>query len=166
MVSCCAWREGGSAAGAASAIILRYLFTFAHDHPPSEPMIFEAAGLGTARFDVASHIGEPDTILIVRTRWIEEHDAKRLAEALLEATTSLWADKAAVVRMQIYGDQTAESLSMLVFNIEYSSHFATRALQSYRTTLCTHRSVGPQPPITHEVCFLPTGKTVTYQGRD
>ena len=129
-------------------------------------MIFEAAGLGTTRFDAVSRIGEPDAILIVRTRWLEEHDVKRLAQALIDATVALWPDKPAVVRMQIYGDQTAESVSMLVFGMEYSSDFATRALQSYRTTLCTHRSVGPQPPISHEVCFLPTGKTVTYQGRD
>lgn len=130
-------------------------------------MIFESLGLGTARYDAVNALGPPDAIIVVRTRHVEEKRVKALASELMAAYAALW-QKMAVVRMQIYADQAAESCFLTILNhdCDTDKDFAQHALSVYRATLRVHKTDTPQPPITHDVCFLPHGTAVQYQGKD
>ena len=130
-------------------------------------MLFESHGLGTQRYDVVSTPGAPDAIVHVRTRLMEEVAVQAYLKELLPELLALWKTPP-VLRMQTWGDQTSEGLYMVVLGVDYitDTQFASRALDTYRTILAKHRLPGAQPPLSHDVVFLPSGHTVHYAGRD
>ena len=129
-------------------------------------MIFEAAGLGTDRYDAVNALGPPDAIVVARTRLTEADEINAFAKDLLQSCLTLWGEMA-IVRVQIYADQAADSCFVTVLtNNTTEEAFAASALSAYRAVHHSYRTKDPQPPITHEVCFLPHGSTVQYQGRD
>lgn len=131
-------------------------------------MIFEASGLGTTRFDACTALGAPNAIITLRTRWVNTPDIRAYATDLLKQMLGLWdANRPTppVIRMQVYGDQVSESCYAIVLDPVDTGTFSQHALDAYRSVLANHRTQGPQPPITHDVCFLPSGHTVQFQGR-
>lgn len=130
-------------------------------------MIFEASGRGTARFDAVTNLESPDAMITLRTQLTDEPALKSYALALLTKLTTLWqCPQQAALRMIIYPDQVSESCYMIILDTVDHATFTTKALAVYRSVLAQHGHKRPQPPITHDVCFLPSGHTVQYQGRD
>ena len=129
-------------------------------------MIFEASGLGTARFDACTNLDAPNAMVTLRTQWVDRTDIQNYATRLLAEIAELWAPMKPAIRMQVYGDQVSESCYMIILDQVDHTQFSERALSTYRSVLSTHRTQCPQPPITHDVCFLPSGHTIQYQGRE
>ena len=129
-------------------------------------MIFEAAGLGTARFDACTCLGAPNAIVTLHTQLVNVADVKPYSTELLQALAELWdGAPAPVIRMQIYADHVSESCYTIVLDQVNTARFSAQALAAYRSILAKHRTGGPQPPVTHDTCFLPSGHTVQFQGR-
>lgn len=128
-------------------------------------MLCETHGLGTERYDAVSGQGEPVAIVHVRTRLIESEQVWSYINELMPALQALWT-KPGVIRMQVWGDQTTEGLHMIVVGLDHTIRvaFATRALAVYQPILAKHRTPDAQPPMSHDVCFLPSGYTVQYSG--
>ena len=134
-------------------------------------MIFEAAGLGTQRYDAVSELRAPDVILIVRTRIDVAKDIQELMQSMLLAWKEMFSSYVLdpVIKIQCYGDQTADGCFALCTTMDWTDStapLAESALSLYRRTVSNYRTEGPQPPLTHEICFLPSGKTLQYQGKE
>jgi len=132
--------------------------------------VFESIGFGTQRYDLFTSYEPPDAIVILRTRWDDVKNIKpfalELAQKLQGAVPQL-NGRAACIRMQVLGDQTAEACSIILNTTSADvTTVSTLTLEAYRTVLKEHRAVDPSPPISHDLTLLPTGQSVQYQGRD
>lgn len=148
-------------------------------------MLFEAYGLGTDRYDLITQTGPPDAIVVLRTGYDEVEEIKLLGTEIIEFYQSLWTDRVARVRMQIYAKQSTEACSATIVNPptpantqvdtphsqqptdEHIKQLSARVLEFYRRALSQRPATNTRcPPVMHEVCILPTGITVQYMGAD
>lgn len=135
---------------------------------------FERVLCGSERFDLVWTDGPSPAVaavLTVRTVLLDGEAIRALGQSLLSAMRPLW-DGSSKVYMQIYGSQICNSCFVTALNISdplKQDAFQTDALAAYRTVLRAspnhHALPSLPPPVMHDVCFLPEGRTVRYEGR-
>jgi hypothetical protein len=152
-------------------------------------MLFEAYGPGTDRYDLITQIGPPDAIVVLRTGYDDAEEIKLLGTEIIECYQSLWTDRVARVRMQIYARQSTEACSATIVNPPTPPDTPTDAspetphpqqptdahikqlsacvLESYRNVLSQRPATNTKhPPVMHDLCILPSGITIQYMGAD
>ena len=133
-------------------------------------MLFENAGCGNTLFNLRNGSGNPDVIAVLHTRLLTEPDIRALAEALAHSIQGIWPKRKAPVSlvMKVHPDQSHDSLYLIITNLDASSvtHLHNKSLEGYRAVLRMHRSPAPNPPLSHELCVLPSGDSMLYQGVD
>ena len=128
---------------------------------------FEAAGNGTFRFDALFGTGRPHAIVFLRTRINVPEDVQVMVEKLFARYASAWVewvDGTPCIRFQVQADAHAEGSTVVVMG-EETCGFEDKLLEVYCTTVDELGPSDAQPPISHDVCFLPSGRMIHYEAR-
>ena len=126
---------------------------------------FEAAGNGTFRFDALFGTGRLHALVFLRTRINVPDDVQSIVKQLFTRYAGAWADEAPCIRFQVQADAHAEGSTVVVMG-EEKDGFGDKLLEGYRHVVAELVPSDAQPPISHDVCFFPSGRMIHYEARN